>query len=306
VSLVAKTKVLFLCTHNSARSQIAEGLLRFLYGGEYEVFSAGTNPTQLNPLAIKVMDEIGIDTSAQYSKSLDVFKDVDIDLVVSVCRSGSKINCAICSSPIVMGKPELITSKLPKAKDYLDHPFDDPSEVQGTEEEKLQAFRRTRDEMKKWIIEKFSFLSERALRKTKVIFLCTGNSARSQMAEAFLRKYAGDHFEVYSAGFDPRPINPYTIRVMKEIGYDLKDQRPKDLAQYLGKVHFGIVITVCEKAEEQCPTIPDVSTRMYWPFEDPAAFQGTEEEKLAKFREIRDKINEKTKAWLKERGIMEN
>jgi arsenate reductase len=152
---MAKTKVLFLCTHNSARSQIAEGLLRHLYDGEYEVFSAGTNPTRVNPLAIKVMAEIGIDISGQFSKSLDVFKDVDIDLVVSVCRSGSKINCAICASPIVKGKPELITSRLPKSKDYLDHPFDDPSEVQGTEEEKLQAFRRTRDEMKKWIKERF-------------------------------------------------------------------------------------------------------------------------------------------------------
>ena len=303
---MSKTKVLFLCTHNSARSQIAEGLLRHLYGDEYEVFSAGTNPTQVNPLAIKVMAEIGIDISGQYSKSLDNFKEVDIDLVVSVCRSSSKINCAICSSPIVMGRPELISSRLPRAKDYLDHPFDDPSEVEGSEEEKLVAFRRTRDEIKKWIIERFAYLSERALQKTKVIFLCTGNSARSQMAEAFLRKYAGDHFEVYSAGFEPRPIHPYTIQVMRELGYDLSGQHPKDLKQYLGKIHFGIVITVCVKAEEQCPTIPDVSTRLYWPFEDPAAFQGTEEEKLAKFREIRDKIDEKTKAWLKERGIMGN
>ncbi len=303
---MSKTKVLFLCTHNSARSQMAEGLLRFLYGDEYEVFSAGTNPTQVNPLAIKVMDEIGIDISGQYSKSLDVFKDVDIDLVVSVCRSGSKINCAICASPIVMGRPELITSRLPRAKDYLDHPFNDPSEVEGTEEEKLEAFRRTRDEIKKWIIEKFAYLSERALEKSKVIFLCTGNSARSQMAEAFLRKYAGDHFEVYSAGFDPRPIHPYAIQVMRELGYDLSGQHSKDLKQYLGKIHFGIVITVCVKAEEECPTIPGVATRLYWPFEDPAAFQGTEEEKLAKFREIRDQISEKTKAWLKERGIMDN
>ena len=74
---MTKTKVLFLCTHNSVRSQIAEGLLRFLYGDEYEVYSAGTNPTQVNPLAVQVMDEIGIDISGQYSKSLDVFKDVD-------------------------------------------------------------------------------------------------------------------------------------------------------------------------------------------------------------------------------------
>jgi arsenate reductase len=126
------------------------------------------------------------------------------------------------------------------------------------------------------------------------------------MAEAFLRKYAGNRFEVYSAGFEPRPIHPYTIKVMRELGYDLSDQHQKELKQYLGKIHFGIVITVCEKAEKTCPTIPGASTRLYWPFEDPAAFQGTEEEKLAKFREVREKINEKIKTWLKERGIMEN
>lgn len=130
-------------------------MLRTLYGDKYEVFSAGTNPTQVNPLAIKVMEEIGIDSSKQYSKSLDVFKDTDIDLVVSVCRSSPKITCAICASPIVAGKPTIITLRLPKAKDYMEHPFNDPSEVQGTKEEKLQAFRKTRDEMKKWIVEKF-------------------------------------------------------------------------------------------------------------------------------------------------------
>jgi arsenate reductase len=153
---MSKTKILFLCTHNSARSQIAEGLLRSFYGDRYEVFSAGTNPTQVNPLAFKVMAEIGIDISGQYSKNLDVYKDMDIDLVVSVCHGDSKIKCAICASPIVMGKPELITSRLPKAKDYLDHPFKDPSEVEGNEEEKLAAFRRTRDEMKVWISERFA------------------------------------------------------------------------------------------------------------------------------------------------------
>jgi arsenate reductase (thioredoxin) len=144
------------------------------------------------------------------------------------------------------------------------------------------------------------------LEKTKVIFLCVGNSARSQMAEAFLKKYASNCFEVYSAGFQHRPIHPYTVQVMKELGYDLSGQYSKDLSQYLGKIHFGIVITVCIKAEEACPTIPGVSTRLYWPFEDPAALEGTEEEKLAKFREIRDKINEKIKEWLKERCIPEN
>lgn len=123
------------------------------------------------------------------------------------------------------------------------------------------------------------------------------------MAEAFLRKYAGDQFEVYSAGFEPQPIHPYVRKVMKELGYDLSGQSPKELHQYLGKVHFGIVITVCPKAEERCPTILGVGTRLYWPFEDPVAYQGTEAEKLAKFREVRDQIHERIKAWLTERGI---
>jgi arsenate reductase len=123
------------------------------------------------------------------------------------------------------------------------------------------------------------------------------------MAEAFLRKYAGNQFEVYSAGFDPKPINPLTVRVMKEAGLDLSFHYSKSLKQYLGKTHFGVVITVCVNAEEKCPTIPGVSTRLYWPFEDPAKVQGTEEEKLAKFREVRDQIDQKIKSWLKEKGL---
>jgi arsenate reductase (thioredoxin) len=138
------------------------------------------------------------------------------------------------------------------------------------------------------------------LSKKKVIFLCTHNSARSQMAEAFLKKYAEDRFEVYSAGFEPQPIHPYVYRVMEEIGYDLSNQQPKSLSQYLGKVHFGIIITVCKKAEKQCPTFPGVSTRLFWDIEDPAAFVGSEDEKMAKFRQIRDQINKKIENWLSE------
>ena len=145
-------------------------------------------------------------------------------------------------------------------------------------------------------------MSENTLHKTKVIFLCTGNSARSQMAEAFLRKYAGDHFEVYSAGFDPKGINPYTTKVMNELGIDISSQRSKALTEYLGKIHFGIIITVCSKAEKNCPTMPGISTRLHWAFEDPASFQGTEEQKIVKFRETRDKISDKIKEWLKERS----
>jgi len=153
---MVKQKVLFICTHNSARSQMAEGLLRDIYGEKYEVFSAGTNPTKVNPLAIKAMAEIGIDISKQYSKSLDEFSEAEIDLAVSVCQSSAKILCELCSSPISMGRPLIINAKLHKTKKYLVHGFSDPSEVEGTEEEKFAAFRQTRDQIKTWITAYFA------------------------------------------------------------------------------------------------------------------------------------------------------
>ncbi len=156
MSEVEKTKVLFLCQHNSARSQIAEGLLRHLYGERYEVFSAGQTPTRVNPFAIKALAEIGIDISNQRSKSIEEFRNKPMDLVVSVCKSSARVVCAFCSLPLVGGRPTIVSDTLPDAGRYLDHPFDDPSEVEGTEEEKLAAFRRTRDEIKKWITRYFA------------------------------------------------------------------------------------------------------------------------------------------------------
>lgn len=151
-----KMKVLFLCEHNSARSQMAEGLLRHLYGEKYEVFSAGANPAQVNPFAIKVMAEIGIDISKQYSKSIEEFRNKEIDLVVSVCKSSPKLMCSLCSSPIVLGRPEIINTTIPGAKHYLYHGFDDPSEVDGSDDEKTMTFRRIRDNIKQWIIGNFA------------------------------------------------------------------------------------------------------------------------------------------------------
>jgi len=151
-----KIKVLFLCEYNSARSQMAEGLLRHLYGEKYEVFSAGANPTHVNPFATKVMADIGIDISKQTSKSIEEFRNKEIDLVVSVCRSSAKLMCSLCSSPIVMGRPEIINTTIPRAKHYLHHGFNDPSEVIGSDEEKTMAFRRTRDDIKQWIIDNFA------------------------------------------------------------------------------------------------------------------------------------------------------
>ena len=139
------------------------------------------------------------------------------------------------------------------------------------------------------------------MEKTKVLFLCTHNTARSQMAEAFLKKFAGDRFEVFSAGTEPRDIDPLAQKVMAEAGLDLSQQRPKSVVEFLGKITVGYLIIVCEKVEENCPiTFPGFRYRLYWPFEDPVAFVGSEEEKLAKFREVRDMIAARLKLWLRE------
>jgi arsenate reductase len=140
--------------------------------------------------------------------------------------------------------------------------------------------------------------------KTKVLFLCTGNSARSQMAEALLRKYAGDTFEIHSAGLKPQGINPYTTQTLEELGVDLSGHRCKSVSEYLGKVHFQYVIIVCRHAEESCPRIfPGVNIRLNWEFDDPIAFEGSDEEKLQKFREIRDQIDQRVREWLVEKEI---
>lgn len=134
--------------------------------------------------------------------------------------------------------------------------------------------------------------------KPKVLFLCTGNTARSQMAHGFLQKYAHDRFEVFSAGLEPGVLNPFTVRVMEERGIDMSDHYAKGLDTYLGKEHFGYLITVCDKADEKCPIFPGMGQRLHWSFEDPAALIGTEGEKLDKFRQVRDQIEEKVLDWL--------
>ena len=137
------------------------------------------------------------------------------------------------------------------------------------------------------------------VRKPKVIFLCTGNSARSQMAEAILRKYAGDRYEVYSAGLDPKGINPYTVRVLEEIGISLDNHTSKSVSEYLGVEHFAYNITVCSNAEENCPRVfLSSGVHEHWGFEDPAAFEGTDEAKMDKFREVRGLIDQRIQDWL--------
>jgi arsenate reductase len=142
---------------------------------------------------------------------------------------------------------------------------------------------------------------------TRVLFLCTGNSARSQMAEAFVRKYSLGQLEPFSAGLEPKALNPLMVQVMEEIGINMTGYRSKGIEEYLGKEHFNYLVTVCHDAEQNCPRVwPGVNQRLHWSFEDPAKFEGNEQEKLEKFRQIRDQIQEKVISWIKENDQSEN
>jgi arsenate reductase len=111
-------------------------------------------------------------------------------------------------------------------------------------------------------------------------------------------------FEAHSAGLEPKDVNPFTVRVMQEKGIDISQMKSKGIHTYLGKVLFQTLITVCVDAERNCPTVwPGVKTRLHWSFEDPAAFEGTHHEKLAKFRQIRDQIEQRIQAWLDGQGV---
>ena len=119
------------------------------------------------------------------------------------------------------------------------------------------------------------------------------------MAEAFLRKYGNNDFEAFSAGLVPKGIHPLTVQVLEEVGLDLSQHTSKHIDEYLNKVDFSYLITVCDDADKNCPTIwLQGSKRMHWSFEDPAKFEGSPEEKLAKFRQVRDLIESKIKEWV--------
>lgn len=147
-------------------------------------------------------------------------------------------------------------------------------------------------------------MTDTNMTKEKVLFLCTGNSARSIMGEALLRHLAGDRFDVHSAGLEPKGINPYSVRALAELGIDSSGQSSKDVMDYLGKVNFAHLITVCGHAEENCPSaFLGVSQHVHWPLEDPAKFEGSDDAKLAKFREVRDQLATLIQQWLVQQGV---
>ena len=135
------------------------------------------------------------------------------------------------------------------------------------------------------------------MEKTKVLFLCTHNSARSQMAEGLLRHLAGDRFEVMSAGTEATHVRPLAVKAMYELGIDISGQESKTLERYLRET-FDYVVTVCDDANEACPLFPGAKRRLHWSFKDPAQATGSEEERLRVFQSVRNEIRERVEVEL--------
>ena len=138
--------------------------------------------------------------------------------------------------------------------------------------------------------------------KKRVLFICVHNSARSQMAEAFLNHLCGDTFEAHSAGLEPGKLNPIVVEAMNEVGLDISGNQTKAVFDYVksSKI-FAYVITVCDEANaERCPIFPGITKRLHWSFPDPSSFPGAHDEKLAQTRKIRDAIHSKIQAWCEE------
>jgi arsenate reductase len=132
---------------------------------------------------------------------------------------------------------------------------------------------------------------ESQAKKTRVLFLCTQNSARSQMAEGLLKALPGDKYDVFSAGTQPAPIHPLAVRVMGEVGIDISTQRSKDVAEFVDQ-EMDVIVTVCDRAKETCPFFPYGRRFLHQGFLDPAAVQGGEDERMAAFRRVRDEIHD--------------
>jgi len=139
------------------------------------------------------------------------------------------------------------------------------------------------------------------MKRTRILVLCTGNSARSQMGEGLFREQGGGDYEVFSAGTRPSLVRPEAIAVMREIGIDISGNRSKSVDEFAGR-SFDFVVTVCDNARDNCPVFPGAAQRVHWSLEDPAAVQGSEVERLAAFRRIRNQLQERVEKFVRERA----
>jgi arsenate reductase len=281
-------KVIFACVHNAGRSQMAAAFFNALADpSKAHALSAGTKPAEhVHPEVLEVMRNVGLDLTETRPRQLTPELLEGSSLLVTM---GCGEEC-----PLLPGVQR------------DDWPVEDPKGKPS------QRVREIRDEIRRrveallqkedWASGSTSPSLSSAPGKPGVLFLCTANSARSQIAEALLREQAPDRFEVYSAGLKPAAqVHPLARQVLEERGIATSTLRPKDLKRFLAKVSIHYAIIVCEKAAQNCPSMyPFALQTLYWPFEDAAAFGGSTEQRLQKFREVRDRIESRLRAWTEE------
>ncbi len=280
-------KVVFACVHNAGRSQMAAAFFNSLADPlKARAVSAGTAPAdRIHPEVVEVMREVGLDLAGVQPRKLSLELVEGAELLVT------------------MGCGDQCPSVRVHRRD--DWPLEDPK---GKARDAVRAIREAVRAKVEALIESEGWKPNDAPEEEKarwdkggVLFLCTGNSARSQMAEALLRKHAGHRFEAHSAGLSPAiAVHPLTLRVLRELGLETGSLYPKGAGGFLGRVSIRYAIIVCDQAAKECPHVyPFGLQTLYWPFEDPAAFEGSAEERLQKFREVRDLIQARILDWIR-------
>ncbi len=231
----------------------------------------------------ELADSLGLNKSAA-SKHLSLLKSVG---VIDMERDGTQVNCTLVMSCVLemmhCANREQTIYRKPRSKEISE----------GSNDSKAETVCCNTNNCKP--------KKEKSLMvKTKIMFVCIHNSARSQMCEAFVRHYAADKFDVHSSGIEAGKLNPLVVQAMAEIDISMDGQYAKQAKEYIDrKEAFDYVVTVCdESSAERCPMFPGKHTRMHWGFPDPSAIRGTDEEKLAGIRPIRDDIQRKVKEWL--------
>jgi arsenate reductase len=265
---------------------MAEAFLRKYAGDRFTAYSAGFEPTEIHPMTRQVMQEVGLDLDGQYAKGVQTYLgQLLVSYLIVVCETDD--------SRCPRAWPGLETQR------RLFWSFDDPVAAEGNEEERLQKFRQVRDQIEQRIQAWLEDVEQREEgpgpereKRLKVLFLCTHNSCRSQMAEGWARHLLKDRFESYSAGIDPTRVDPRAIQVMGEAGVDISSHHAKRISE-IQDVDFDYVVTVCDQAREQCPYFPARVGVLHVGFDDPPFLAGEakdEREALAIYRRVRDEI----------------
>jgi arsenate reductase len=264
-------RVLFLCTRNSSRSQLAEALLVQEGGDRFDVASAGATPAmEVDPMTFEVLDQLGIDWRAHRPKGFEAVQNTEWDLVVTVCDRARE------ACPVLPGRPA-----------YAHLSLADPSETVGPPDARRRAFVATAEHLQRCIRRlldlppsemdpermalSFTDPSGVAAAVTaRVLFLCTANAARSQIAEALLTRKGGDRFVVASAGTHPgHVVHPEAVRALAELGIDWSGRRPKSIDTVMQQP-WDLVITLCDRTRETCATLPTRPVFAHWGVPDPA------------------------------------